>query len=107
MMAVANALGPRGDIAGRKLGLAIVLDQDRLARQHDQQLVLALVPVALARPGAGLQDDMAGAKSVSPLGRRDLALPAAGDRLVERRRIAGAVGLLDGVEIDLGHGRAT
>ena len=47
--------------------LAVILDQHRLAREHHDQLVLALVPVALRRPGAGLQRDMADApKSVSP-----------------------------------------
>jgi hypothetical protein len=81
----------------------VVLDQHRLAFDHHQELVLAVVPVALARPGAGLERDVADAE-IGESGRgREPPVPASGDRLIERRRIAGAVGKLDRAKVDLGH----
>ena len=95
--------GQAAQSPGRSRVSAIVLDQHRLALEHHQELVLAVVPVALRRPGAGLEDDMADAEVGQPGGRGEPAVPAALHVLVERRGITGAVGLLDGVEIDLGH----
>ena len=58
----------------------LILDQHRLALDHHQQFVLAFVPMALGRPGAGLQPDMARAEIAEAERRREAAIPAAGDR---------------------------
>ena len=50
--------------------------------EHHQELVLAIVPVALRRPGAGLQHDMADAEVGQAAGRREAAVPAPGDLLL-------------------------
>ena len=50
-------------------GLALVLDQHRLAVEHDDELVLAFVPVALAGNAAGLEHDMADAEILEPAAR--------------------------------------
>ena len=106
VVAVLDALRPGADVARAQCGPATILDQHRFAGQHHQQFVFAGVPVALRGPGAGLQHDMARADFAQPGDRRQPAVPAAGDRLVERRRVAGAVGLGNRREIELGHGRA-
>ena len=62
MMAVGDALGEGGAVAGAHHRLALVLDQHRLAVEHDDELVLALVPVALAGDAARLEHDMADAE---------------------------------------------
>jgi len=104
MMTIADALGEARDVARAHYRFPAVLDQHPLAREHDDQLVLAVVPMALARPGAGLERDMARAEIGQASGWSEAAVPASGDRLVERRRIAGAVGLGDLREIDFRHG---
>ena len=55
MVAVGAALGPGRAISGAQHGAAVILDQHRFALQHDQEFVLAVVPVPLRRPGAGLR----------------------------------------------------
>src|SRR5690348_6706733 len=102
-MAVGAALGPGRAIASAEDSPAVILDEHRLAFDHHQELVLAVVPVPLRRPGARLQHDVAGAEVGEARRRTQPPVPASGYVLVERRRIAGPVGLLDGVEIDLGH----
>ena len=62
MVAVGDALREGRAVAGAQHGLALVLDQHRLAFEHDDELVLALVPVALAGDAAGLEHDMADAE---------------------------------------------
>src|SRR6185503_8945863 len=76
MMAVGAALGPRAAVAGAQDRAAVVLDQHRLARQHYQELVLAVVPVALRRPGAGLEHDVTDPEIGEAAGRRKPAVPA-------------------------------
>ena len=102
---LATSFGKAAMSPGPQHGSAVVLDQHRLALEHHQQFVLALVPVALARPGAGLEPDHGWRRSRS--GRsagasRRYQRPATSS--VERRRIAGAVGFLDGGKIDFRHG---
>src|SRR6185369_12294822 len=101
VMTVAHPFRPDSDVARAHFSLAIAVNQNRPAGQHDQKLVLAFVPMPLARPGAGLQYHMPRAEFGKSAGFSDLALPALRDRFVEGRRIAGAVGLLEGVEVDL------
>src|SRR4051812_8056209 len=103
MVAVGAALGPGRAVAGLEHGAAVILDQHGLARKHDQKLVLAVVPVALRRPGARVQDYMADAEVGEPRSGSEPAVPASRDLAVEGRRVAGAVDLFDGVEIDPGH----
>ena len=47
MMTVGTALGPGRAVARTQDGRAVVLHQDRLPFEHDQELVLAVVPVPL------------------------------------------------------------
>jgi hypothetical protein len=94
VVAVGASLGPGGAVSRPQNGPAIVLDQHRLAFEHDEQLILAIVPVALRRPGAGLEHDVAGAEIGQPGGRREPPVPAATDVLVEWRRVARAIDLL-------------
>src|SRR5207248_11392252 len=89
MVTVGASLGPGHAIARAKDRASIVLDQHRLALEHDQELVLAIVPVALRRPGAGLQHDMADAEVGEASGGCEPAVPAAGEFVVEWRRVAG------------------
>src|SRR5687768_3054110 len=103
MVAVGNVLGEHRAVAGPHHRLAIVLDQPRLAIEDDDELVDALVPVALARDPAGL-DDTVGDTNVLESARGsqppEMALP---HLRRERHRISRSVGLLDCVEIDLRH----
>src|SRR6476646_11115865 len=57
----------------------------------------------LRRPCAWFEHDMARPHFGQPADRREAAPPAAFDRFVERRRIAGRIALRDGIEVDLGH----
>ena len=66
MMAVGDALGPGGDVAGAQQRLALVLDQHRLAGEHDQQLVLASCQCRWLDQAPGSSVDMADAESVRP-----------------------------------------
>src|SRR5207248_1179094 len=102
-VSVAHAFGPADDVARTNLRFAFILDEDGTAGKHHQELVLALMPMALARPGARLKDDVARAKLGQARRLRQAALPASGDGLVERRRIAGPVARLERIKVDLGH----
>ena len=79
VMAVGAALGPGGTVARAQDGSAVVLDEHRFTFQHHQELVLPIVPVALRRPGAGLQDHVADTEVGEAAGRRKAAVPAARD----------------------------
>lgn len=104
VMPVRDILGESGAIARPQDGLAAVLDQHRFADEHDDEFVDALMPVTLAGPGAGLQRDVAHPDVGQPRGWPQPPIPAAGDVPVIRARVTRAIGLLDAVEIDLGHG---
>ena len=97
-------LGKCGAVAGAHQRLAFVLDQHRLAFQHDDELVLALVPVALRGDPAGLERDVADAEIGQAGGGREAAIVALRHLLAPGRGIAGAIDLFDAVEIELGHG---
>ena len=60
MMAIGNAGGEAGDVAGGEQSLGIFFDQHRLTGQHYQHFVLMRVPVTLAGPGAGLEGHQIG-----------------------------------------------
>ena len=90
-------------VAGAEHSLALILHQHRLALQHNHELVRAFVPVTLTRPGARLEDDMADSDLRQSASLADPPEPAIGDLPGIRLRIAGAVGLLDAVHVDLGH----
>jgi len=83
--------------------MATVLDQHRLAGQHDHHLVLAFVPMALRGDAAGLQHDVAHAEILDPRRRREAAIMALGHGRVKGRRIAGAAGAFGRVEVELRH----
>jgi hypothetical protein len=59
--------------------------------------------MALSRQVARLENDVSRAELGQPSRLGDLALQATGNRLIEGWRVAGGVGLFDGVEIDPGH----
>jgi hypothetical protein len=58
-MAVGDALGEGGAVSRPHHRLSALLLQHRLAFEHDDELVLAFVPVALAGDSAGLEGDVA------------------------------------------------
>ena len=103
MMPVGHPLSPGRAVAGAQDCFAAVLDQHRLPFQHHDELVLALVPVALAGDAAGLEDDVAYPEVGEPRGRRKPAVPAFVHGGGIRGGIAGRVDLRDGVEVELGH----
>src|SRR4051794_8994807 len=105
VMAVRRALGPGGAVANLEHCPAVILDEHRFPLKHDEELILPIMPVTLGRPGPRFQNDVADAKFGEAGDRSEPAIPAPGDLLVERRRIAGAVDLFDGVKVDLGHDR--
>jgi hypothetical protein len=53
VVAVRHAGLEAGGVAGAKDGLALVLDEHELAFEHDEELVLVLVPVSLRGRRAG------------------------------------------------------
>src|SRR3546814_18110776 len=55
MVAVGAALRPHRDIARPHRPASVILDQHRLAGDHHEHLVLAVVPVALRGPGTGFE----------------------------------------------------
>jgi hypothetical protein len=106
VVAVGAALGPRRAIARLQDRSAVVLDQHRLPFEHDEEFVLSIVPVPLRRPGAGLESHVTDPEVGEPRCGRETAVPPASNLAVEGCGIAGAVHLLDGIEVDLGHGGA-
>jgi hypothetical protein len=104
MMAVGDALGESSDIACLEDRFAAILDQHRLAFDHDDQFVFAVMPVALARPGSGLKADVTRTEIRQTSGRSKASIPAPGNGRIERRRIAGTIGFLDRIKIDFRHG---
>ena len=104
MMAVPHPLGEGGDIARPHHGFPLILDQYCFPGQHDNQLVLALVPVALARPRIRPKRDMTRREFGQAAARCKSPIPSSADGLIERRGIAGAVGLLDLLKFDFRHG---
>ena len=81
----------------------IFLDQRRFAAQHDDKFILVLMPVALRRGCPRFQDDVANTEIGKSGCRAKPTHPAFRDRYGEGRRIAGAISLLHGCKIDLGH----
>ncbi len=63
--------------------------------------------MALGRPGAGLEHDVARPEILDPAGRSEAPIIAAPYPGGEFRGIAGRIGLGDGIEIELGHGSAS
>ncbi len=55
MVAVAGGLRERRALTGAQQHLALVVDEDELALEHIDELVLVRMPMALARPSAGRQ----------------------------------------------------
>ena len=105
MMTIRNVLGKRRTVAGAHDRLPAFLDEHRLAFQHDDKLVDAFVPVALARPGAWFEHAMADADIPETRRLADAPVVPAGNVVGIGRWIAGAVGLLDLGKIDFRHGK--
>ena len=102
-MAVRHVLRKSRAIAGAQHGLALILDQHRLALQHDEELVDPFMPMALAGNPARIEHDMTDAKLGQPARRPDPSvMPPAHLRRI-RHRVTGAVGLFDRVDIELRH----
>src|SRR5689334_23337613 len=62
VMSVGASLRPGRAVACSHHLPAIILYKHRFSREHHQKLVLAVVPVTLRRPCAGLEHDMAHAE---------------------------------------------
>lgn len=90
MMSVGVALPEGSAVAGAQYLFAGIGDQCQLAIQHPDELVLASMPVTLARPSARLDDSQVDTEQSQPrIACQSLAgLTAAGD--VEGTRIVAA-----------------
>ena len=88
VMAVAPAGRKARDHAGPHRLLAGVCQQDELAVDDEDELVLVAVPVALRRPAAGRQMHEVDAELGEPEGIAQRAFGARRDRCRERLRIA-------------------
>src|ERR1700743_2540671 len=102
-MTVRDAARKSGAVAGAQDLLALVGDERDLARDDIDELVLAGVPVPLARRRAGrklqqVDAEMGAAARIA----QPLAHAILGDR-VERRGISGARALVNGLHVDLRH----
>src|SRR5262249_17603349 len=105
VMAVPLARRKAGTVAGAQDLLTRVVDQDHLSLEDPDELVLALVEVALARPGAGRQPRQVDAELGQPSGDAELPVLARAARFVERGRIFAAAHERRGRDVDLGHRR--
>ena len=103
-VAVRKVLGEGGAVAGAKHRLALLLDQHGLAVEDDDELVDALVPVALAGNTAGLEHDVADPNVAKATRWTEPAKIAPAHLRSHRLGIGGPVGLLDRLEVELGHG---
>src|SRR5690606_9176831 len=90
-------------VAGAHGLFAGVGDQHQFTFQHVDELVLAGMPVALAGPDAGVEGDQVDAERGQARGIAQLQPAAAAARQVVRRRIARALSLRRGFEVDLAH----
>ena len=100
VVSIGNTGGKADHVPGDQALLAIVRDEHHLALEHHHPLVLVGVPVALARPGAGLERE-----AVHPELRQTGALPEAlattcTAGLVERGRVTRAETDGDGGEVE-------
>src|SRR5262249_14281187 len=102
-MAVIGAGLPAGRVASLQHGFAIVLEQHQLALEHVDELVLALMPMALGRLRAGRQARGIDAELVEAGGVAEPLARAPGHREMEGIRITGADLGFDARNIDPGH----
>ena len=61
-VAVGIAFGKTRAVASAQLVAATIIDKHRLTVDHHQKLIFVLMPVALRRPCAGFEDNMADAE---------------------------------------------
>src|SRR5262249_7475775 len=103
VMPVRSAGLKAGGGAGRKQGLALVLDQHQLAFKYVDELILPLVPMPQRRGGAGLERGEIDAELVEAGGVAEPLALAPQDHAVVRRRVTGPA--IDGktADVDLGH----
>ena len=105
MVAVRHAGLEAGGVAGAEDRLALVLDEHELALEHDEELVLALVPVPLRRPGPGLQPHEIDAELSEPCGLAERP-PEADYRHIVRlqgvQKFFGAVQALRDIDFSVG-----
>lgn len=105
-LAIAIILGEGGNIPRAHHGFSAVIDKHGLARDHDDQFVLSLMPVALRRPGARLQHDMARPEIFDAGCGRKTAIPAFLHHPGMLGRATGCICLRDCVQINFGHSRS-
>jgi hypothetical protein len=103
MMRIAVALGISDAVTRQDRGAAVVVHQHRRTRDHHQKFILTGVPVALSRPGSGLERDVADPEIRDPCGGGKATVPAALHFAGVLRRIARRVDLRDSFEIHFGH----
>src|SRR5262249_35264459 len=102
-MAVIGAGLPAGRVARLQHSLAIVLNEHQLTLEHIDELVLALMPMALRRLLTSRNPREIDAELIEAGGVAEPLARAPGNRKMERIRIAGADLGLDARNIDLGH----
>jgi len=84
-------------------GFSLVLNEHCLAFEHDDELVLVLVPVTLAGDAARLERDVTDSEVAEAGDGPEAAVMALRHLLPPGRGIAGDVDLREGVEVELGH----
>ena len=102
-VAVGIAFGKTRAIASAQLVTSIIIDEYRFSVDHHQKFILLLVPVALRRPCAGFQNNMADAKIAQPARGRQPPIPAPLHFTGILRRIASRIGLQNFIKIELWH----
>jgi hypothetical protein len=101
-VAIFFALGETGAVSGAHRVAAIVIDEYSLARDHHEEFIFILMPVALGRPGPGFQHDMAHAEIRQTRCGREAAIPAVLHLACVEWRISSGIGLGDIGEVELG-----
>ena len=102
-VAVGIAFGETRAIASTQLMTAIIIDEHRLTVDHHQKFILLFMPVALRRPCAGFEDNMANPKIGQPARRRKPSIPTLLYFTDILRRIASGIGLRNFIKIELWH----
>src|SRR5262249_23226242 len=103
MMAVGDAGLEAGGVAESERRFALVLDQHDLTLEHEDELVLLLMPMAERGRCAWLQCGRIDAELIEPCGIAETLARPAGHDLVVRRRITAACFDRKAPDVDLRH----
>ena len=105
VMPVAGFHRKAGAIARTHHAFSFILDEHELARDHDEEFILLLMPVPERGPGAGLDTNEIGAELREACCVAEPSPMASAAGLAERRRIEAAARLGDLCDVDLRHDR--